>query len=212
MRFSTASCSAASIRSEAHVPAVLLPQPAHRGFCDARFARLDAAPAHLDERRALRRACRAALHEPGRGAVLERDVACGTDEVRLPHAQLVHLRVVRLVAEAGPHELGPARSLRQHLPHGAGRTELVWTCFGYESDDAKMDELRMRQSNLVGPAGYISLEDGAATGFVQRGAAGASERSSFVEMGGRSVESSESRVTETSVRGLWQQYRRHMGL
>src|SRR5260221_5354774 len=118
MRFSTASCSAASIRSEAHVPAVLLPQPAHRGFCDARFARLDAAPAHLDERRALRRACRAALHEPGRGAVLERDVACGTDEVRLPHAQLVHLRVVRLVAEAGPHELGPARSLRQHLPHG----------------------------------------------------------------------------------------------
>ena len=103
-------------------------------------------------------------------------------------------------------------AVRQVLPKGAGRTELVWTCFGYESDDAKMDELRMRQSNLVGPAGYISLEDGAATGFVQRGAAGASERSSFVEMGGRSVESSESRVTETSVRGLWQQYRRHMGL
>jgi anthranilate 1,2-dioxygenase large subunit/terephthalate 1,2-dioxygenase oxygenase component alpha subunit len=103
-------------------------------------------------------------------------------------------------------------AVRQVLPKGAGRTELVWTCFGYASDDAKMDELRMRQSNLVGPAGYISLEDGAATGFVQRGAAGASERSSFVEMGGRGVESSESRVTETSVRGLWQQYRRHMGL
>src|SRR5882724_1007991 len=103
-------------------------------------------------------------------------------------------------------------AVRQVLPKGVGRTELVWTAFGYASDDAKMAELRLKQSNLVGPAGYISLEDGAATGFVQRGAAGASERSSFVEMGGRSVESNESRVTETSVRGLWQQYRRHMGL
>src|SRR5260221_752512 len=103
-------------------------------------------------------------------------------------------------------------AVRQVLPKGVGRTELVWTCFGYASDDAKMTELRLKQSNLVGPAGYISLEDGAATGFVQRGAAGASERASFVEMGGSSVASNESRVTETSVRGLWQQYRRHMGL
>src|SRR5258708_13473048 len=75
-----------------------------------------------------------------------------------------------------------------------------------------MGGLRMRQSNLVGPAGYISLEDGAATGFVQRGVQGAAVRASVVEMGGRGVESSESRVTETSVRGLWQQYRRHIGL
>jgi len=33
-----------------------------------------------------------------------------------------------------------------------------------------------------------------------------------VEMGGRGVESSESRVTETSVRGLWREYRKHMSL
>ena len=103
-------------------------------------------------------------------------------------------------------------AVRQVLPKGVGRTELVWTCFGYASDDAKMTELRMKQANLVGPAGYISLEDGAATGFVQRGIAGAGARASVVEMGGRSAESNESRVTETSVRGLWQQYRRHMGL
>jgi hypothetical protein len=31
-------------------------------------------------------------------------------------------------------------------------------------------------------------------------------------MGGSGVGSSESRVTETSVRGMWQQYRRHMAL
>jgi len=103
-------------------------------------------------------------------------------------------------------------AVRQVLPKGVGGTELAWTCFGYVGDDEKMRERRMKQSNLVGPAGYISLEDGAATGFVQRGIAGASARASVVEMGGRSVESNESRVTETSVRGLWQQYRKHMGL
>jgi len=103
-------------------------------------------------------------------------------------------------------------AVRQVLPKGVAGTELVWTAFGYVSDDERMAELRLKQSNLVGPAGYISLEDGAATGFVQRGVAGASARASVVEMGGRGVESNESRVTETSVRGLWQQYRRHMGL
>ena len=103
-------------------------------------------------------------------------------------------------------------AVRVMLPKGVGRCELVWTCFGYASDDAKMAELRLKQSNLVGPAGYISMEDGAATGFVQRGVAGAPERASFVEMGGHGVASSESRVTETSVRGLWQQYRKHMAL
>jgi anthranilate 1,2-dioxygenase large subunit/terephthalate 1,2-dioxygenase oxygenase component alpha subunit len=103
-------------------------------------------------------------------------------------------------------------AVRVMLPKGVGRCELMWTCFGYASDDAKMTELRLKQSNLIGPAGYISMEDGAATGFVQRGVAGASERASFVEMGGRGVASDESRVNETSVRGLWQAYRKHMGL
>jgi phenylpropionate dioxygenase-like ring-hydroxylating dioxygenase large terminal subunit len=102
-------------------------------------------------------------------------------------------------------------AVRQVLPKGVGSTELVWTLFGYQSDDERMTARRLVQANLVGPAGYISLEDGAATGFVQRGVAGASARASVVEMGGHGVESSQSRVTETSVRGLWRQYRRHMG-
>jgi anthranilate 1,2-dioxygenase large subunit/terephthalate 1,2-dioxygenase oxygenase component alpha subunit len=103
-------------------------------------------------------------------------------------------------------------AVRQVLPKGPGKTELVWTAFGYASDGEAMTQRRIRQANLVGPSGYISLEDGAATGFVQRGVQGGAAHASVVEMGGRRVESSESRVTETSVRGFWQQYRGHMGL
>jgi phenylpropionate dioxygenase-like ring-hydroxylating dioxygenase large terminal subunit len=101
-------------------------------------------------------------------------------------------------------------AVRQVLPRGLNRTELVWSCFGYAGDDETMDARRLRQANLIGPAGYISLEDGAATDFVQRGVQAASGRAAFVEMGGHGVESGESRASETSVRGFWQAYRRHM--
>ncbi len=103
-------------------------------------------------------------------------------------------------------------AVRQVVPRGVKETELLWTCFGYAGDDEAMLERRMKQANLIGPAGYISMEDGAATAFVQRGIEGAAEHAAFVEMGGRDVGSSESRVSETSVRGLWQAYRRHMDL
>ena len=103
-------------------------------------------------------------------------------------------------------------AVRRIVPRGIAETELVWTAFGYADDDAAMTARRLRQANLIGPAGYISMEDGAATGFVQRGVIAAADRAAVVEMGGRDVASDESRVTETSVRGFWQAWRGHMGI
>jgi anthranilate 1,2-dioxygenase large subunit/terephthalate 1,2-dioxygenase oxygenase component alpha subunit len=103
-------------------------------------------------------------------------------------------------------------AVRRIVPLGPDRTELVWTMFGFEDDDAEMDELRKAQSNLVGPAGFISMEDGAATGFVQRGARGADDEMSVVEMGGKGIGSEESRVSEAAVRGFWNAYRGLMGI
>jgi anthranilate 1,2-dioxygenase large subunit/terephthalate 1,2-dioxygenase oxygenase component alpha subunit len=103
-------------------------------------------------------------------------------------------------------------AVRRVVPQGLDRTELVWTCFGFESDDEEMTERRLRQANLVGPSGFISMEDGAATGFVQRAVQAAPDVTSVVEMGGSSVESEESRVTEASVRGFWKAYRQQMAL
>jgi anthranilate 1,2-dioxygenase large subunit/terephthalate 1,2-dioxygenase oxygenase component alpha subunit len=103
-------------------------------------------------------------------------------------------------------------AVRRVVPQGLERTELVWTCFGFVDDDEVMTELRMRQSNLIGPSGLISMEDGAATGFVQRGIRGAPDKESFVEMGGSGTSSEESRVSEAAVRGFWKTYRRHMGM
>ncbi|MFL6693785.1 MAG: aromatic ring-hydroxylating dioxygenase subunit alpha [Ramlibacter sp.] len=102
-------------------------------------------------------------------------------------------------------------AVRQVLPKGIDRTELNWTYLGYADDTPEQRKVRLKQANLVGPAGFISMEDGAVGGFVQRGIAGATEMEAVVEMGGDHTGSSEGRATETSVRGFWKAYRQHMG-
>jgi phenylpropionate dioxygenase-like ring-hydroxylating dioxygenase large terminal subunit len=101
-------------------------------------------------------------------------------------------------------------AVRRIVPQGLERSELVWTCFGFTTDDDRLSELRLRQANLIGPAGFISMEDGAATGFVQRGSHGAPRELSVVEMGGQGTSSEESRISEAAVRGFWKSYREHM--
>jgi len=103
-------------------------------------------------------------------------------------------------------------AVRRLVPQGLDKTELVWTCFGFTTDDEDMTERRLRQANLIGPAGYISMEDGAAPGFVQRAVTTAPDLLSVVEMGGASVASDDNRVTEAAVRGFWKAYRAQMGM
>jgi anthranilate 1,2-dioxygenase large subunit/terephthalate 1,2-dioxygenase oxygenase component alpha subunit len=102
-------------------------------------------------------------------------------------------------------------AVRQVLPKGEGRSELNWTYLGYAGDTPEQRTVRLKQLNLVGPAGFISMEDGAVGGFVQRGIAGAHDHQAVVEMGGEDTGSAEGRAVENSVRGFWKAYRTHMG-
>jgi anthranilate 1,2-dioxygenase large subunit/terephthalate 1,2-dioxygenase oxygenase component alpha subunit len=103
-------------------------------------------------------------------------------------------------------------AIRQLLPRGIDRSELVWTILGFEDDDAAMTARRLKQANLVGPAGYISMEDGAVGGFVQRAVHGSeNEDAGLLMMGGSEACSQPFRATEASVRGFWKKYRAMMG-
>jgi anthranilate 1,2-dioxygenase large subunit/terephthalate 1,2-dioxygenase oxygenase component alpha subunit len=102
-------------------------------------------------------------------------------------------------------------AVRQVLPRGVDKCELVWTIFGFADDDAAMTECRLKQANLVGPAGYISMEDGCVGGFVQRAVRGVEEDSGILMMGGSDASSQNYRATESSVRGFWKKYRALMG-
>ncbi|MBS0219397.1 MAG: aromatic ring-hydroxylating dioxygenase subunit alpha [Proteobacteria bacterium] len=102
-------------------------------------------------------------------------------------------------------------AVRQVVPRGVDAMDLKWTYFGFADDPPEMTARRLRQQNLVGPAGFVSMEDGCVGGFVQRGIAAAGDQVSAIEMGGRTTESQATRATEASVRGFWKAYRRHMG-
>ncbi len=102
-------------------------------------------------------------------------------------------------------------AIRQVLPKGVGETELIWTFIGFADDDPELRRLRLKQANLVGPAGYISMEDGCIGGFVQRAIPGSENDDSVIEMGGAGHGSTDSRVSEASVRGFWNAWRPLMG-
>ena len=159
-----------------------------------------------------------------RGDAYEKDGmrSAGTQEFRLEDPEVleqvdelgdgVAIQILSLFPGFVLHQIRNSLAARQVVPKGIDRTELHWTLFGFADDDEAMTRRRLLQANLVGPAGYISMEDGAATGFVQRGVAGSPERASVIEMGGATIGSGDSRITETAVRGLWKAWRHHMQL
>jgi anthranilate 1,2-dioxygenase large subunit len=102
---------------------------------------------------------------------------------------------------------------RQIVPHGTDKTELVWTYFGYADDDEETTRHRLRNLNLVGPSGLISMEDGEAVELCQQGTVGAEGKRSFVEMGGDDVRQyyAPMGMDENSVRGFWKGYLGLMG-
>src|SRR3569833_1629108 len=105
-----------------------------------------------------------------------------------------------------------AIAVRQIVPRSVESTDLNWTYLGFADDTPEQRLVRLKQGNLVGPAGYISMEDGCVCGRVQRGIAGAGDDKAVIEMGGAEARSSECRVTEASVRGFWKAYRANIGL
>jgi len=110
------------------------------------------------------------------------------------------------------HQILNTLATRQVRPLGPDRVELYWTYFGFEDDTPQKTEFRLRQLNLVGPAGYISMEDGEAIRLVQSAIQGEAGTASFIEMGGRGpIVDAEHVVTEVCTRGLWKQYARLMG-
>ena len=82
-------------------------------------------------------------------------------------------------------------AVRQIVPRGVDAMDLHWTYLGFADDTPDMRALRLKQCNLVGPAGFVSMEDGCVGGFVQRGTATAEDGESVVEMGGAGAETSD---------------------
>ena len=101
----------------------------------------------------------------------------------------IQLQILTVFPSMVLQQIHNCLAVRQIVPRGVDAMDLHWTYIGFADDTKEMRRRRLKQANLVGPAGYVSMEDGCIGGFVQRGIAAAGEELSVVEMGGATAES-----------------------
>lgn len=103
---------------------------------------------------------------------------------------------------------------RQLRPKGVDSFELVWTLFGFADDTEEVTQLRLKQANFIGPAGFVSMEDGEAIELVQRAIARDSAGSAVLELGDRGpiLKHCEHTLDDSAVRGFWEYYTRIMDI
>ena len=102
---------------------------------------------------------------------------------------------------------------RQIVPTGPGSFDFHWTHWCYADDTPETRLRRTRQANLFGPAGFVSADDGEIIEMSQQGFQHApDDEDALVTMGGREIESVDHMVTEVAIRGMYQYWRKAMGL
>jgi salicylate 5-hydroxylase large subunit len=101
-------------------------------------------------------------------------------------------------------------AMRQLITRGPAAFELAWTYFGYADDDEDMTRRRLRQANLMGPAGFVSIDDSEVMKFSQAGVGPYPEGTGVMEMGGRDWKDEQHMVTESVIRAFYAYYRQVM--
>jgi anthranilate 1,2-dioxygenase large subunit len=131
---------------------------------------------------------------------------------RTEFADGITLVILSIFPNLVVQQIANTLAVRQIVPCAVDAFELVWTHFGYADDDDALQAIRNKQSNLIGPAGLISMEDGEAVEIVQRAVTRDQERHSYIAMGGGRAEDAEHLVTESAIIGFWENYRALLGL
>jgi salicylate 5-hydroxylase large subunit len=103
-------------------------------------------------------------------------------------------------------------AMRQIVPRGPGVFDLNWTFFGYADDTPEMTQRRIRQANLMGPAGLVSVDDSEVLVMSQQGLQDHPDHDLVVEMGGRDVQDQQHMITEVAIRAFYKHYIEVMGL
>ncbi len=103
--------------------------------------------------------------------------------------------------------------LRQIVPNGPHEFTMVWTMFGFEGDDEEMLRHRLRQGNLMGPAGFLGLEDNEAMKFVQDGMKSVPNGEHLVALDPATpAGTSDTLISEAAIRAMYMHWRGVMGL
>ncbi|MCC8977380.1 FAD-dependent oxidoreductase [Bradyrhizobium acaciae] len=102
--------------------------------------------------------------------------------------------------------------IRQIVPTGPNEFIMKWTMFGFEDDDEEMTRHRLRQGNLMGPAGFLGLEDNEAIKFVQDGMISVPDGEHVIELDPGNDGTSDTLISEAAIRGMYRYWREVMEL
>ncbi|HEY7242979.1 MAG TPA: aromatic ring-hydroxylating dioxygenase subunit alpha [Xanthobacteraceae bacterium] len=103
--------------------------------------------------------------------------------------------------------------IRQIVPTGPHEFIMKWTMFGFEGDGEEMTQHRLRQGNLMGPAGFLGLEDNEAMKFVQDGMRRVPGRRHLVKLD-PAIEAgtADTLISEAAIRAMYKHWRQEMGV
>jgi salicylate 5-hydroxylase large subunit len=102
-------------------------------------------------------------------------------------------------------------AMRQLIPRSPESFELSWTFFGYADDTEEMTLRRLRQANLMGPAGLVSVDDSEVMKLSQAGVSPHPNATGLFEMGGYDTDDTDHMVTEAAIRAFYDYYCHVMG-
>ena len=103
--------------------------------------------------------------------------------------------------------------IRHIVPTGPHEFIMKWTMFGFEDDDEEMTRHRLRQGNLMGPAGFLGLEDNEAIKFVQDGMQRVPNGKHLVKLDpANPAGSSETVISESAIRAMYKYWREEMNI
>jgi anthranilate 1,2-dioxygenase large subunit len=125
----------------------------------------------------------------------------------------LNLAVTSVFPSAVFVQISNSLAIRQIRPRGVDEFEVLQTMIGYADDPPEMTLHRLRQANLVGPAGLVSMEDGEAIEIAHRASKPDPEGATIIELGGGGVISDRDyRVTDVPLRGFWSYYAELLGI
>ncbi|MFG1343361.1 FAD-dependent oxidoreductase [Xanthobacter autotrophicus DSM 431] len=103
--------------------------------------------------------------------------------------------------------------IRHIVPNGPNEFIMKWTMFGFEGDDEEMTRHRLRQGNLMGPAGFLGLEDNEAIKFVQDGMLGIPGGEHLVKLDpDTEAGTADTLISEAAIRAMYRHWRDAMGI
>jgi anthranilate 1,2-dioxygenase large subunit len=129
------------------------------------------------------------------------------------HDDKLNIAITSIFPSAVFVQISNSLAVRQIRPRGVDEAEIFQTMLGYADDSPEMTLHRLRQANLVGPAGLVSMEDGEAIELAHRASKPDQDRATVIELGGGGVISDRDyRVTDVPLRGFWSYYAELLGI